>query len=312
MSIESNIVNLNLNTAKELRESLNKQMYKSTIENPPLYINPLTYPVVFDESYIRLTQNKIEIPQEMNDSTASVEIAMKPGTLALHLVVLVHGFQGNSYDMRLIKYNLSLLNPTLVFLSSQANQDDTEIDFIQMGERLANEVKAFMKEWSDGVMFKRISFIGHSIGGIIIRSCLPHLKEFSHKMFLYTSLSSPHLGYIYSTSKLVDAGIWVLKAWKKSMSLRQLSFTDDKDIWSSCLYKLSEMEGLGWFEHVWLVSSHQDHYAPFESTRIQIGDKIIEETQKSNFYKKMAGNLLGQIVKDSLRRIDVNFVIPEK
>lgn len=31
--------------------------------------------------------------------------------IALHLVVLVHGFQGNSLDMKLIKNNFSLIYP---------------------------------------------------------------------------------------------------------------------------------------------------------------------------------------------------------
>lgn len=31
--------------------------------------------------------------------------------VSLHLVVLVHGFQGNSLDMKLIKNNISLLYP---------------------------------------------------------------------------------------------------------------------------------------------------------------------------------------------------------
>ena len=46
----------------------------------------------------------------------------------LHLFVLCHGFQGNSYDMRLIKNNILMINPSAVFLCSSANQDNTEGD----------------------------------------------------------------------------------------------------------------------------------------------------------------------------------------
>jgi hypothetical protein len=97
-------------------------------------------------------------------------------------------------------------------------------------------------------------------------------------MWLYMSLSSPHLGYIYSTSKLFDAGMWILKKWKKSKSLEQLSLTDTVNLNESCLYKLSESTGLNWFKHVYLVSSHQDSYAPFESTRMQFCSKALEES----------------------------------
>lgn len=181
--------------------------------------------------------------------------------------------------MRLIKNNISLVNPSCVFLCSSINQNDTEGDISEMGKKLANEVRSFIKEWNEGVIFRKISFIGHSIGGLIIRSCLPYLKDYSSRMWMYMSLSSPHLGYIYSTSKLIDAGIWVLKTWKKSRSLEQLSFSDSKNIKESFIYKLSEFEGLNWFSHVYLLSSHQDYYAPFESTRIQICKQSLDENE---------------------------------
>lgn len=92
------------------------------------------------------------------------------------------------------------------------------------------------------------------------------------------SLSSPHLGYMYSSSKLIDAGLWILKKWKKSKSLEQLSLTDNSNLMESCLYKLSEFPGLNWFRHIYLISSHQDLYAPFESTRIQFCAKSLDES----------------------------------
>ncbi len=107
------------------------------------------------------------------------------------------------------------------------------------------------------------------------------------------SLSSPHLGYIYSKSNLVDAGMWILKKWKKSKSLEQLSLSDTSDLSESCLFKLSESPGLNWFKHVYLVSSHQDFYAPFESTRIQLCAKALEETKYfSIFYNKIFEKLI--------------------
>jgi hypothetical protein len=181
--------------------------------------------------------------------------------------------------MRMLKNVISLVSPSCIFLSSCCNQDDTEGDFVEMGKKLANEVKVFIKEWSEGMIFKKISFIGHSIGGLIIRSCLPHLKEYSKRFWMYMSLSSPHLGYIYSTSRLVEAGIWLLKTWKKSKSLEQLSFSDSKNLNESCIYKLSEFEGLNWFSHIYWLSSGQDHYAPYESTRIQLCKQSLDEDQ---------------------------------
>jgi triacylglycerol esterase/lipase EstA (alpha/beta hydrolase family) len=89
-----------------------------------------------------------------------------------------------------------------------------------MGVRLAQEVNNYINQYCPGSSLGRISFIGHSMGGLIIRSALPYLEEHSEKMFTYFSLSSPHLGYMYNSSKIIDAGMWFLKKWKKSKGLQ--------------------------------------------------------------------------------------------
>jgi hypothetical protein len=43
--------------------------------------------------------------------------------------------------MRLLKNNLSLMHPDAIFLSSSSNEEQTEGDILEMGVRLANEVK---------------------------------------------------------------------------------------------------------------------------------------------------------------------------
>ena len=62
----------------------------------------------------------------------------------MHLFVLVHGLQGNSCDMRLLKNNLSVMHPDAIFLSSNANEEQTEGHIMEMGERLATEAKAYI------------------------------------------------------------------------------------------------------------------------------------------------------------------------
>ena len=44
------------------------------------------------------------------------------------------------------------------------------------------------------------------MGGIIIRSALPHLEKFKEKMYTYMSLSSPHLGTTRSGNVLIQIG----------------------------------------------------------------------------------------------------------
>jgi Putative serine esterase (DUF676) len=158
--------------------------------------------------------------------------------------------------MRLLRNNLSLTHPEAIFLASTANEDQTEGDIFEMGERLANEVKQYIQSFCPLSCLARVSFIGHSLGGLIIRAALPHLEgELKDKFYTYMSLSSPHMGYMYNSNKLFDAGMWFLKKWRKSKCLVQLSMTDSKNIEETTLYKLSCQSGLQHFKNVVLVSS---------------------------------------------------------
>lgn len=126
--------------------------------------------------------------------------------------------------MRALKNHVALALPRVLCMCSSANEDMTEGSIDQMGKNLANEVTKFIRDWCysrDGstLYMEKLSFVGHSLGGLIIRSALPKLKEYRQYMHGYMSLGSPHLGYMYNSNSLVSAGIWVLKNWKKSECL---------------------------------------------------------------------------------------------
>lgn len=114
-----------------------------------------------------------------------------------------------------------------------------------MGINLAKEVLKLIKDWCYSnskkmLILNKISFVGHSLGGLIIRSALPHLVEYKDFMHGYLSLGSPHLGYMYNSGSLFNAGMWVLKRWKNSHCLQQLSMTDFNNKQQSYLFKLSK------------------------------------------------------------------------
>ena len=97
-----------------------------------------------------------------------------------------------------------------------------------MGERLATEVREFIKDNFPLNTLARISFIGHSLGGVIIRAALPRLLDFRQKFHCFMSFSSPHLGYGTNTSSVVEAGMWMLKKMNNSICLTQLSMSDSE------------------------------------------------------------------------------------
>lgn len=61
---------------------------------------------------------------------------------------------------------------------SEVNEDKTSGDFKEMGQRLAQEVISFLKKKMDKISRSgslrniKLSFVGHSIGNIIIRTAL--------------------------------------------------------------------------------------------------------------------------------------------
>lgn len=82
------------------------------------------------------------------------------------------------------------------------------------------------------------SFVGHSLGNLIIRSVitLPKLSHLIPKLYTFLSLSGPHLGTLYNNSGLVNMGeshsmradegsllIWRSKVWMRDLKLQKQS-----------------------------------------------------------------------------------------
>lgn len=53
------------------------------------------------------------------------------------------------------------------------------------------------------------------MGGLIIRSAIPELEYLSDKFYTFMTFSTPHLGYLYESSTLIKAGLWILSSWQK-------------------------------------------------------------------------------------------------
>jgi hypothetical protein len=77
------------------------------------------------------------------------------------------------------------------------------------------------------------------MGGIIIRSALTYIRNIEQYLWAYLSFSSPHLGYLYEPSALVQAGLWLLNTIQKSESLDQLCMRDSEDPRRCFLYRLT-------------------------------------------------------------------------
>ncbi|XP_035665847.1 protein FAM135A-like [Branchiostoma floridae] len=233
----------------------------------------------------------------------------------LHLIVCVHGLDGNSADLRLVRTYLELGLPgtRMEFLMSERNQVDTFADFDVMTDRLVSEIQYYVEVL--GMTPTKVSFIGHSLGNIIIRSVLtrPEMVPFLDKLHTLLSLSGPHLGTLYNNSALVNTGMWFMQKWKKSGSLLQLAFKDHPDPRHTFLYRLSQKPGLALFKNVLLVGSVQDRYVPFHSARIEMCKSAVKDKQFGAVYTEMINNILQPVVNNpdvNLVRYDVIHSLP--
>ncbi|XP_024113665.1 protein FAM135B isoform X1 [Oryzias melastigma] len=217
----------------------------------------------------------------------------------IHLVVCVHGLDGNSADLRLVKtfIELGLPQSRLDFLMSERNQADTFADFDTMTDRLLDEIIQHIQLYN--LTIGRISFIGHSLGNIILRSVLtrPRFRCYLPKLHTFLSLSGPHLGTLYNNSALVSTGLWLMQKLKKSGSLLQLTFRDHVDPRKTFLYLLSQKPGLQFFKNVVLVASPQDRYVPFHSARIEMCRTALKDRTTGPVYTEMINNLLQPLVE---------------
>ena len=163
-----------------------------------LFAKIAAQPIIFEEIYEHIDKKH----EKSSSAVISMDLRKNKDK---HLIVLVHGFQGNSYDLRLLRSYIYLVYPDCAFLESSSNESKTEGDIREMGSRLSKEVIVYLTE---NYVEKPpiISFIGHSLGGLIIRAALPYLECLSDRMHLFMTLSSPHLGFMYS-SKILDAGM---------------------------------------------------------------------------------------------------------
>ncbi|CAD7971071.1 unnamed protein product [Amoebophrya sp. A25] len=287
-----------------------KKGHEMKSELQPLYNNNEHHP-----STSTSTRNNNKVVIEQSSSTASSDPAATARKSTTHLVVLVHGLHGNPYDLRMTKNQIVVHFPDVYFLCAGSNEDNTEGDIGEMGIRLFEEIDAFVEDNCLGRVPERLSFVGHSMGGLIVRSALPLLRpKYGNSFYSYITFSTMHLGLSYHENRLVEAGVWVLKKWRQSRALQQLSMSDySNDLRESFLYKLSLQPGLNLFRHVVFVSSWQDQYAPFDSARAEVS----EETQKrddafAQVIHEMASNLLGRVAPERLMRLSVNFHISEQ
>ncbi|KAG8372418.1 hypothetical protein BUALT_Bualt12G0064100 [Buddleja alternifolia] len=115
---------------------------------------------------------------------AAAEARVKPD----HLIIMVNGIIGSSADWRYAgEQFVKNLPDKVVVHRSKCNPSRLTFDGVdRMGERLAEEVMDVIRRWH-GV--SKISFVAHSLGGLVARYAIGRLYQLSAKS---SDISAPH------------------------------------------------------------------------------------------------------------------------
>ncbi|KAK7412094.1 hypothetical protein VNO78_03541 [Psophocarpus tetragonolobus] len=305
-----------------------------SLQDMYIFGDPLRVPIIIVERlenmYRSASVNSYFLPLEdkarhilENGSRAIIKLpgnSPQQNDHVLRVVVFVHGFQGHHLDLRLIRNQWLLIDPKVQVLMSETNEDKTSGDFREMGLRLAQEVISFLKKKMDktsrvgNLKGIKLSFVGHSIGNLIIRAALAEsiMEPYLRYLYTYFSISGPHLGYMYSSNSIFNSGLWLLKKIKGTQCIHQLTFTDDHDLENTFIYKLSKKKTLEKFKNVILLSSPQDGYVPYHSARIELCPAAtLDFSKQGKVFLEMLNNCLDQMRTHSENRVvmrcDINF-----
>jgi hypothetical protein len=192
--------------------------------------------------------------------------------------------------------------PSALIFSSSVNEEHTDGRIDEMGFRLANEVRQFVEAHSTSFyIIGRISFLAHSLGGLIVRAALPHMEVYKDKLNFFMTLSTPHVGI---TNKFIESGVMILNLFKKSQVLEQLTLRDANRAEDCELYRLASMAQLRWFKRVLLVGSNQDRYAPIYSS-------ILSRDNSDSIQMQLQAKVLESLSRTMYHTIDVSFDIQE-
>jgi len=226
-----------------------------------------------------------------------------------HLVVLVHGYSGSAYDLRLLCSYMQLQLPHAAFLISQANQQRVNMTIETMAERLAAEIDGFISASKRQLTLKRLSFVAFSIGGCVLNAALtlPPLQKYSPLLYTMAAISCPLLGLLVpGTSFAVSSGLWFMAKVAGDKALKQLCFADTHDD-GPIVWRLNGKGAFPAFRHVILVGSQQDKFIPLYSSHMQPPANLPETDPRARAVKQMVTNAMHSLSRSTLIRVTVHF-----
>ncbi|CAI4222418.1 unnamed protein product [Auanema sp. JU1783] len=226
-----------------------------------------------------------------------------------HLIIFVHGLEGSSDDLMSYKNSLRMTSPetNFQFLMSSANQSQTWADFETLSSNLLGEIHDFCTDMTQKP--NRISFIAHSMGGVIVRAMLglPEAGWIFPLLHTFLTINSPHTGLAYA-GRGVNWGVQLVQWWKGSKSMQQLALRDAVSFNDSYIVKLSSNKAFGRFKHILLIGGPNDLFVPHHSALIDQCKTSSKDVSALGYaYREMLEKIHGDLVSSEITQTVVKY-----
>ena len=172
--------------------------------------------------------------------------------IPLHIVFILHGFKANPQDMKKVMDLITLTYPHVKCVLLHKCYSNAVQSLSYLAKQVAEEILVNLKsieQQSKGQSIQRISFIAHSIGGLVFRLAITEssLSSYQSYFHLFLSLNVPHLGLMFA-NLTTEVGARLIQKFTESIQMSELLLRDHKDLRQTTIYKLAENNGMSFLE----------------------------------------------------------------
>lgn len=143
-----------------------------------------------------------------------------------HLFIMIHGLDSSYTEMIPLMNEISIVTPNADFILPECmKRANSRAKIEKLAMMVANEILQKLEDGFEYDEIGKITFICHSLGGVVARAVLPYLLDYKDKFYGYLSMGSPHLG-ILNAETHIKVGVWFSEVFSSYECINQLRLAD--------------------------------------------------------------------------------------